>query len=98
MVGSGSFTKTGDAIENEFGGGIPDERFWIFVVGRDVIIDGRDEFVHVFEDAAPDALFGDLGKPAFHLIEPRTAGGREMQVVGGRFLNQAATLGVLCVA
>src|SRR5271155_5046180 len=47
----------------------------------------RDEFVHASEDPAPDALLGDLGKPALHLIEPGTAGRGEVQVIARVFFK-----------
>ena len=66
--------------------------FWLQVVGRDVIVDGGDEFVHVLEYAAPDALLGNLRKPPLHLIEPGTAGRREVQVVARSFLEPRCDL------
>ena len=36
-------------------------------------VNGVDEFIDAFENAAADALLGDFGKPVFDLIEPGTA-------------------------
>ena len=42
--------------------------------------DGAFEFFHTAEGAAADHTFGDQGEEAFHLIEPRTAGGGEVEI------------------
>jgi hypothetical protein len=63
-----SFTKCGNAVQNEFCGGSPNKWLWLLVVGRDVIVDGGDEFVHVLEYAAPDALLVNLRKPPLYLL------------------------------
>ena len=43
-------------------------------------IDGAFEFFHTAEGATADHPFGDQGEEAFHLIEPRTAGGGEVEI------------------
>ncbi len=55
--------------------------FWVAIVGLNVLVNSLNEFVDAFEDSSPNPLLGDLGEPAFNLIEPRPAGWREMQVV-----------------
>src|SRR3954447_9203620 len=59
----------------------PVERLWIAVVRPDVVLDGEDQVAHAAERAAPNAFAGDLGKPAFDLVEPRRTGGREVQMI-----------------
>src|SRR3954469_8080309 len=53
----------------------PVERLWIAVVRPDVVMDGEDQVAHAAERAAPNAFAGDLGKPAFDLIERRRTRG-----------------------
>src|SRR3954468_4214354 len=59
----------------------PVERWWIAVVRPDVVMDGADQVAHAAERAAPNAFAGDLGEPAFDLVEPRRTGGREVQTI-----------------
>src|SRR6516225_2262147 len=49
---------------------------WAFECG-----DGGLQFVHAAMDAALDLLVGEQREPALHLVEPGSAGGREMQVI-----------------
>src|SRR3954468_3869839 len=42
--------------------------------------DGLLQFVDALEDAASDALAGDLGKEPLDHVEPRAGSGREVQV------------------
>lgn len=44
-------------------------------------MDGKDQVAHAVERAAPNAFAGDLGEPAFGLIEPRRTGGRKVQMI-----------------
>ena len=50
-------------------------------------IDGSFQFLHGAEGSAPYHLIGDEPEPAFHLIEPGTAGGREVKVDAVVFLG-----------
>ena len=88
-----SFTNGGDAIQNEFGGGCPDKGLGCARVGGDVVVDGGDELIDAFAHPAADALPGHLGKPAFELVEPGTAGGRQVQVVARTFPQPGGDLG-----
>jgi len=58
----------------------PDERFWTFVVTVDVGADGHDEFFQVVENAPPKPILGRVAKETFHHVEPRRAGGSEVQM------------------
>ena len=64
-----------------FGG--PDEGLGMVVVFGEVAVDGDLQVGHTPEDAASDALAGDLGEEAFDEIQPRRRGGREMQTEPG---------------
>src|SRR5690349_2009314 len=44
-------------------------------------MDCEDQVAHAAERAAPNAFAGDLGEPAFDLIEPRRTGGRKVQMI-----------------
>ena len=48
-----------------------------------VVIDGLDQLGDTAEGATADSLAGDFGKSALDQVEPRTAGGSEVQVVAG---------------
>src|SRR5437867_9067284 len=61
--------------------GGPDERLGIAVVDPYVLADRRDQRGDAGEGSATNALASDLRKPAFHEIQPRSAGRCEMQVV-----------------
>src|SRR3990172_7321428 len=58
----------------------PDEGFRITVVLRDVFVDGVHEFRDIMKDAARQLLFGQITKEAFHHVQPRGTGGREMHM------------------
>ena len=49
----------------------------------DIGHDRTDQAWHVREGAAPDTFVSDLAKPAFDKVQPRTAGGDEVQVEAG---------------
>ena len=44
----------------------------------DVLIDGAIQFGHAGEDAAADALLGDVAEEALDHVQPRRGGGREV--------------------
>jgi hypothetical protein len=68
---------SGDGLEDGIGGLGPDERLWVVVVGLDVSL----QFVDAAMDAALDLLVGQQRKPAFDLVQPGSAGRREVQVI-----------------
>jgi len=59
-----------------------------------VVHDRLDEVLDGLEDAAPNALVGNLTKPAFHQVEPRTARRREMDMESGMPFEPSDDLGV----
>src|SRR5438128_5752916 len=65
--------------------GGPDEWFGIAVVDPQVVADRGDQRRDTGEGASPDALAGDLGEPALHHVQPRSAGGCEVQMVARGF-------------
>ena len=58
----------------------PAERLWGGVVLVDEAGDGGLEPCHALVNTAPDLLFGDEGEESLDLVEPRRAGGREVDV------------------
>ena len=61
----------------------------------DVFVDGCDEGWQTGKGIAADALVGDFCEPAFDLIEPGGAGGREVQVIAWPFFEPRGDLGSL---
>ena len=58
----------------------PDERSGVLVVGLEEAPDGGDEIGHAGEDAAAKSLLGELPKPALDEVQPRAAGGGEVEM------------------
>jgi len=56
-----------------------DEGFWMTVVEFEVVADGILQFAGAAMDAAAQLFFGEACEPALHQVEPRGAGGREVQ-------------------
>ena len=50
--------------------GGPDEWFWVGVMLFEIVFDGGFKISDAMEDAASDAILGDLAEEAFDLIEP----------------------------
>ena len=76
----------------------PDERFRTFVVAVDVGADGHNETSQVAEDAAAEPVVSQVAKETFHHVEPRCAGGSEVQMKAGMPRQPALHFGVLWVA
>ncbi len=89
--------ETGDALQNLVRASGPNEGLGILVVHLDVLADGCFQFFHTSENTPSNALIGDLGKPAFHQVDPRAVGGREMEMKSGRLANQFRIRAVLWV-
>ena len=58
----------------------PDEGLGMLVVMVDVLADGLDQFLDAAEDAAAESVLGQVAEEAFHHVQPRAAGGREVHV------------------
>ena len=67
-------------VEDNVGGGFPDEVLGHIVPGGEPRINGPFQFFERVEGASPDHLVGDEAEPPFDLIKPGTAGGREVEV------------------
>jgi len=67
-------------VENDLGALGPHEGLGISIVAVEIVMDRLLEVSHAPEDAAPDALGGDLGEEPLDQIEPGGAGRREMQL------------------
>ena len=63
----------------------------------DVLPDSAFQFFDAAEDTTANALVGDLGKPAFHQIQPGAVSGREMDMETGPFGKPVPDVAVLCV-
>jgi type I restriction enzyme, R subunit len=50
------------------------------VVAVDVSSNGQDEFFEIAKDTAPQPVLGEIAKKAFHHVEPRRTGGREVHM------------------
>src|ERR1035441_6169864 len=86
------FFTTAHLVEDNVGGGLPDERFGRVVPACKPRIDGAFQFFHRVEGAPPNHFVSDEPKPAFNLIEPGTAGGCEMEVKAAGLLGLGPTL------
>src|SRR6266536_6522852 len=61
----------------------PDEWFRALVMTVDVGADGHDEFFQIAEDAAPEPIVSEVAKETFHHVQPRRAGGSEVEMKAG---------------
>src|SRR5882672_8291926 len=61
----------------------------------DVVLYGRHQRRETVKGIAPDALLGDFGEPAFHLVEPGGAGRREVQMIARPFFEPGGDFGRL---
>ena len=68
-----------DAVEV----GVPDEGFGGFIVGLDIAVDGLAQLGDGMEDAALEAVSGELGEEGFDRVDPGASGGREVQREAG---------------
>jgi hypothetical protein len=73
----------------------PDKRLGVLIVGFHVTLDGFDQFLHAFDDAAANPFPGDFTKPPLHQIQPGRTGGNEMLVESFVSLNPVFDLRVL---
>ena len=82
----GQFFTTAYFVENNVSSGSPGERPGGFVPIGEPFINGAFQLLNTVKGTTTDHAFGDQSKPALYLIEPRTAGGGEMEVKRCRFL------------
>lgn len=82
-----SFPAAADLIEDDIGGGFPDERSGFVVPGRQPLIDGSLQFFDAMEGSTTDHSVGDESEQAFHLVEPGTARGCEMKTEASPLLR-----------
>src|SRR5580658_5793302 len=61
--------------------GDPVKRVRILVVDADVFGNGAGQIPNASEGSSADTLASDLSEPALDLVQPRRAGGREVQVI-----------------
>ena len=92
MCRPSQFFTTAHLVEDNVGGGLPDERFGRVVPACKPRIDGAFQFFHRVEGAPPNHFVSDEPKPPFNLIEPGTAGGCEMEVKAAALLGLEPTL------
>src|SRR6056297_84407 len=83
------------AGDDVFGGLAPDEGLRPGVVLQEVVVDRALEIVDAGIAAASDAFDSDLCKEALDEVHPGRAGGREMQLEAGMFLEPGPHLGRL---
>ena len=69
-----------DLVDDLFGGFVPDERFRVVVPVFGPGLDGLFEFVDAGEHASAESTIGEFFEPALDQVEPRRAGGDEVQV------------------
>ncbi len=75
--------STLDLFEDIEGLGGPDERLWTPVVFINELSDSHDEFFGIVKYAAPQSVLGEVAEEAFDHVQPRTAGGREVDMKPG---------------
>ncbi len=46
----------------------------------DVFSDGHDELLEVVKDSTPEPVLGEVAEEAFHYVELRSRGGREVDL------------------
>ena len=76
-----SLTEPSNAAQDLVGRFMPHERFWRFVGDDQITLDGRHQFSRAAMHAPANLLVRQLDKPSLHQVEPRGAGGREMDVI-----------------
>ena len=64
----------------------------------EILTNGCFECLDTLEDATPDALVREFGEEPFDLVEPRSAGWREVQAILRPARKPSLDAGVLWVA
>ena len=70
--------STVDLFQDISGAGGPNERLGAPVVVIDVVSDRGDKLFDIAKDAAAQPVLSRIPKEAFHHVQPRRAGGREV--------------------
>src|SRR6266540_1201117 len=81
-----NFTTT-DLVDDLLCGSSPDKWFWLFVVLREIFLNGGDEFFNASKVAPPQALLGEFTKPTLHQVKPGRTGGSVVHMKA-RMLDQ----------
>src|SRR3954471_18666807 len=92
---SQSLAGTLDLLQDIARLGCPDERLRCPVVVIDIVKNSHDQLLYVPEDAAANALVGEIAEEALHHIEPRTTRRSEMHVDARMTCQPALHLGML---
>ena len=71
------------------------KRLRVDVVLADVSLNGFDQIADAMKRSTADSLTYNFRKPSFHLVQPRSAGGREVKVIAGVLLEPRPDLRVL---
>jgi hypothetical protein len=90
-----------DAVEDLIRGPGPNEGFWALVMHADVLTDGGFQLFDAAESTPSNAFVGEFGEPALHQVDPRTVGGREVDVearpLGEPFPDHGRLVGAVVV-
>ncbi len=68
---------------NVAGRGGPDQGLGIGVVSGGVDLNRRNQLGHILKDAAPESALCQIAEKALHQVEPRAAGGGEVNLEAG---------------
>ena len=85
-----SLTKARQGIQDLIGRLGPNEGLGMLVVEPQILSDRAFQFAGAPMTAAPDLFEGQRGKPALNQIDPRAAGGREVDMKPGPFRKPAS--------
>ena len=62
---------------------VPGENFGVVIMMAQKVFNGGNEIGHAFEHSASNPALRQLSKPPLNHIQPRRAGGREMEMHAG---------------
>src|SRR5260370_7102538 len=77
----------GAFVENDVRRSLPEEGLGIVIPDGQPLVDSTLQLLNTTKGSAADHPVGDESEPTLHLIEPGTAGGREMEVESATFLR-----------
>ena len=87
LIFCNSLAAATDLVEDDIGCGSPDKGPGFDVPVGQPLINGWFQFMDAVEGSAADHLVGNEPEKAFHLVQPGTAGGREMKVEAAPLLR-----------